>query len=113
MLSIKTLRLAWLKDALSVLVRHFPRNVELPHVLLKVVALNKLYSTNILDVETVARPITGLRIDAPLSGGSSQAVDLIASVRIAGKVRYNLSFATKYCSWHNPTAYPIDLPPEN
>jgi hypothetical protein len=36
-------------------------------------------------------------------------VDRIAKVTIrsSGKVRYNYSFATKYCSWHNPEAYPI------
>lgn len=33
-------------------------------------------------------------------------VNEIASVEIAGKLRRNYSFATKYCSFHAPGAYP-------
>ncbi len=76
-------------------------------MLLKVVALNRLYSARVLDVdvETLARHIAGLGIDALLAEGSSRAVDLIAH---SGKLRRGcFSFATKYCSWHNPDAYPI------
>lgn len=67
-----------------------------------------LYETQILAVDTVARHITSLvNIDSCLAAGSPEAVDLIAKVRLGDKVRNNFSFATKYCSWHNPTAYPI------
>jgi len=48
-------------------------------------------------------------IDSGLAAGSPEVVDLIAAVRIkaTGKVRHFWCFATKYCSWHKPDAYPI------
>jgi len=48
-----------------------------------------------------------LRIDAQLDAGSLDLVDQIAKVRIGDKERNNLSFASKYCSWHRPESYPI------
>lgn len=73
---------------------------------MKVLALNKLYGTMIPDikVETVAKHIVGLDIDARLDNGDIQAVFLITD---CPKVKQYLSFASKFCSWHNPTAYPI------
>ena len=75
-------------------------------MLLKVLLLNKLYSTQIPDIhiESLARHISGLGIDRSLVEGQPSTVALIA--RCEG-LSYNLSFASKYCSWHNPTAYPI------
>ena len=95
------------ESSLKQLLEHFPRNDEEPHVLLKVVTLNRLYATNILDVWTVARVITERRIDPLLAVGAPGVVDLIAKVSIGGKIRNNYSFATKYCSWHKPAAYAI------
>jgi hypothetical protein len=94
------------EDALAQLWVHFPRNVEPPHVLLKVLALNQLYNTRIrsIDVEHLARHIAGLGIDTLLADGSARAVDLIVSCD--GLPKY-YSFATKFCSWHNSSAYPI------
>jgi hypothetical protein len=71
------------------------------------VTINKLYSTNILAVHNVARCIVGHDVDANLGRGSLDAVMKIAPVSINGKTRWNLSFASKYCSWHNSDAYPI------
>jgi hypothetical protein len=68
---------------------------------------NSLYATQIYALAAVARHIAGLRIDSQLATGSLDAVDLIANVDISGKQRRNFSFATKYCSWHNPVSYPI------
>jgi len=55
------------------------------------VALNRLYSARVLDVdvETLARHIAGLGIDALLAEGSSRAVDLIAH---SGKTPARLLF---------------------
>jgi hypothetical protein len=93
------------------LFNQFPGNSDLSHVLLKVVALNRLYSTQIFAVMNVAQLIhrNAQDIDSALAVGSPQIVDKIARVTISasGKERRNLSFATKYCSWHNPEAYPI------
>jgi hypothetical protein len=52
--------------ALGQLRAQFPRNTETPHVLLKVLALNRLYRAGVLDidVEILARHIAGLGIVA-------------------------------------------------
>lgn len=34
-------------------------------------------------------------------------VNQIAEMHFRDKIRYNYSFATKYCSWHQPDLYPI------
>jgi len=99
------------EEALKDLFTQYPRNKDHPHVLLKVVALNRLYSTGILAVHDVARHIheRAQEIDSGLAVGSPEIVDKITAVPITatGEVRHFWSFATKYCSWHNPKAYPI------
>lgn len=99
------------EKALDYLFKQIPKNVELHHVLLKVVTLNSLYSTQILAVRDVASHIHqhGAEVDAALTAGSSEIVDKIAKVTLAatGRVRNNYSFATKYCSWHRPDLFPI------
>jgi hypothetical protein len=100
-----------IEQALKELFNQYPHNSDLSRVLLKVVALNRLYSTQILAVMDVAQHIhrNAQDIDSALAAGSPQIVDKIARVTIgvSGKERRNLSFATKYCSWHNPESYPI------
>lgn len=93
---------------LTELFSKYPRNSDSDEVLLKTKVLNSLYNTNILAVGTVARHIVELPdLDALLATGSPEAVNLIAKVSIRGKGFWFLSFATKYCSWQNPSAYPI------
>lgn len=94
------------EDALSKLRVRFPGNTEESEVLLKVLVLNKLYSTRVrdIDVQPLARHISGLKLDLLLEEGSPEAVELIANC--GGLRRYD-SFGTKFCSWHNRTAYPI------
>jgi hypothetical protein len=58
-----------------------------------------------IDIEPLARHIAGLGIDPLLAEGSDTAVDLI--IRCDDLKRQYFSFASKYCSWHNPAAYPI------
>jgi hypothetical protein len=59
-------------------------------------------------VQPVARHILSLDIDAKLADGAAELVNAIARVPMKdGKIRRNYSFATKYCSWHVPDAYPI------
>ncbi len=93
--------------ALKEVLEHFPRNIDASHVLVKVLVLNKLYSTRVLDndVESLARHITGLGIDKLLEQGALDAVEHIYTCPSLEKKYY--SFATKFCSWHNPNAYPI------
>jgi hypothetical protein len=95
------------EKALAELFAAYPGNDNASHVLLKVVALNSLYSTRILAVLKLANHIAeqGAQIDAALAAGSAEAVEVIAG---AGQIDLTFySFATKYCNWHNPGAYPI------
>ncbi|HLY40232.1 MAG TPA: hypothetical protein VKR52_03420 [Terracidiphilus sp.] len=99
------------EQALTDLFNRYPRNDKQSNVLLKVVALNRLYSTNIFAVYDVAHHIWQLSedVDSALASGVPEIVDKIARVTITttGKNRTNYSFATKYCSWHNQASYPI------
>jgi len=98
------------EDTLGLLWAQFPNNTDIRHVLLKVLVLNKLYATRTRDndVRTVARHIVRLakdkHLDQLLEQGSLDAVLLITD---CPNVREYLSLASKFCSWHNPTAYPI------
>jgi hypothetical protein len=98
-----------IEDALKELFGQYPSNANLSHVLLKVVALNRLYSAGVLAVEALADHIHGLRgdIDSALDAGSPEIVDKIAKVTLQRKQFNFFSFATKYCNWHNHEAYPI------
>lgn len=94
--------------ALTELIEQFPENTDRSHILLKVAAINQLYSTNIYAVRSGADRIADLNIDAHLDAGSVQLVDMMAPVRVGeNRQRKNLSFASKYCSWHRPKSYPI------
>lgn len=94
------------EEALRKLHMQFPANTNEAEVLLKVLVLNKLYSTQIndIDIQPLAHHIARLNIDSLLSQGSLNAVDLIA---IRPELDREYSFATKFCSWHNPASYPI------
>lgn len=94
-------------EGLEKLFSCYPRNNSLDEILLKVTALNTLYSTNIFDVLGVAKHILGLGIDDALQAHSVDLVHQIEEVRRKGKLRRCYSFATKYCSWHQPSVYPI------
>jgi len=97
---------ALVEDAIRQLREHFPRNVEVSQVLLKVLVLNKLYSAFVrdIDIEPMARHIAGLNLDPLLADGSPNAVGLITK---CGLPRRYFAFATKFCTWHNPNAYAI------
>jgi len=96
-------------DSLELLFnKTFRLNTDIKEVLIKVSALNSFYSTNIFDLVSVANHITKLNIDRHLETGDLDIVGQIASVKMNnGKIRFFYSFATKYCSFHNPDAYAI------
>ncbi|HUD44388.1 MAG TPA: hypothetical protein VMR41_02495 [Patescibacteria group bacterium] len=86
----------------------YPLNTDLDDVLIKVCALNDFYSTNIFSPFTVAKHIVALKIDNDLAKGNLEIVNKIANVKMNGDKYINFySFATKYCSHHKPTVYPI------
>lgn len=84
-----------------------PENNNLSDILLKVSVLNDFYSTNIFKVFPVAKRIQSLHIDSRLRNGDVTLVNDIKRVNISGKTTNFYSFATKYCSHHNPIDYPI------
>lgn len=82
-----------------------PNNTTIEDILIKSSILNDFYSTNIFSIFPVAKHILELDIDERLKSGDSTLVDDIARVKSLNKRFY--SFATKYCSHHNPLEYPI------
>lgn len=94
-------------NALLQLFREYPHNQKMEDVLLKVAALNSLYNTNIFAVYKVAKRICELHIDPKIEQKLPELVNEIAPITIRGKTRRNYCFASKYCSWHAPDAYPI------
>lgn len=85
----------------------YPNNTDINDILIKVSALNDFYSTNIFSVFSVANHILSLDIDNRLNNKDETLVNDIANVMINGKEKHFYSFATKYCSHHNPIDYPI------
>lgn len=83
------------------------RNDNIEDILIKCSSLNDFYSTNIFDIHTVAQHILSLKIDERLGNGDLSLVDEISHVEVNGKVHTFYSFATKYCSHHNPERYAI------
>ena len=84
-----------------------PKNSDITDILLKVSTLNDFYSTNIFFVYPVAKHILSLGIDARLKAGDVTLVNDIKQITINGTERNYYSFASKYCSHHNPLDYPI------
>ena len=83
------------------------RNDNIEDILIKCSSLNDFYSTNIFDIHTVAQHILSLKIDERLKNGDLSLVDEISHVEVNGKLHTFYSFATKYCSHHNPERYAI------
>jgi hypothetical protein len=104
-----------IEEALQELFGQYPRNTEPAQALLKVTALNTLYSTqiplyrkNTPTIFDVAEHIVTLGIDSNLERGDEGLVNRLAKTEVPRKrTFYYYSFATKYCSWHNPNTYPI------
>lgn len=86
----------------------YPKNDRIENVLIKVCSLNDFYSTNIYSPFTVAKHIVDLQIDKKLENNSLELVNEIAEIEMSnGRLINFYSFATKYCSHHKPTVYPI------
>lgn len=83
------------------------KNDNIEDILIKCSSLNDFYSTNIFDSHTVAQHIKALNIDERLNKGDRSLVDRIAHVKVNGKDHFFYSFATKYCSHHQPEQYAI------
>ena len=84
-----------------------PKNKDITDILLKASTLNNFYSTNIFSIYPVAKHIRSLNIDTRLDAGDVKLVADIQRIMIGDKIKNFYSFATKYCSHHNPLDYPI------
>ena len=84
-----------------------PENNTIEDVLIKCSSLNDFYSTNIFDIHTIAQHILSLGIDGRLKQGDLSLVDDISHVEKGNIVHTFYSFATKYCSHHQPKLFAI------
>ena len=87
-----------------------PKNIDIKDILLKASTLNDFYSTNIFSIYLVAKHICDdvTDIDSRLKKGDETIVGEIQAVTIKNDKPINFySFASKYCSHHNPEEYPI------
>ena len=85
----------------------YPKNDDINDILIKASSLNDFYSTNIFSIFSMAKHILSLNIDFRLKKGDESLVNDIANVEINGKKKNFYSFATKYCSHHDPLNFPI------
>ena len=85
----------------------YPKNRDINDILIKASSLNDFYSTNIFSIFPVAKHILELDIDKRLKSGDTSLVNDIAKIKINGVEKNFYSFATKYCSHHYPTIFPI------
>lgn len=84
-----------------------PNNTDISDILLKASALNDFYSTNIFSIYPVAKHILSMDIDARLDVGDITLISDMQHIRIGDAIKSFYSFSTKYCSHHNPLAFPI------
>lgn len=85
----------------------YPNNDDINNILIKASSLNDFYSTNIFSIFSVSKHILSLNIDSRLKECDELLVNDIANVEINGKKKNFYSFATKYCSHHDPINFPI------
>ncbi|MFQ6773130.1 MAG: hypothetical protein ACLRFG_01475 [Clostridia bacterium] len=85
----------------------FKTNNNIENILIKSSVLNDFYSTNIFSIFSVAKHILTLNIDSRLRNGDESLVNDIANITINNKKKRFYSFATKYCSHHEPELFPI------
>lgn len=82
-------------------------NKDISDILIKCSTLNDFYSTNIFSIFPVAKHILKLDVDDRLKSGDLSLVNDIAQVKIGDKTKNFYSFASKYCSHHNPKSFAI------
>jgi len=90
----------------------YPRNNDINDILIKASSLNDFYSTNILSIFSIAKHILKLNVDDRLKNGDLTLVNDIAKGHgvISSKNKKEIefySFASKYCSHHQPLKFAI------
>lgn len=100
-------------NALKWLFETYPNNTNLNEIIIKVACLDRLYSTNITKsykIPQVAQHILNLNFDDRVQKGDITLIDDIANLGRSGEQggAKILSFASKYCVWHNDYIYKKD-----
>lgn len=89
----------------------YPANESIEGIILKVAALNTVYNTYIPSIYPMAKHIHDLHIDARLQSGDVNLIGDLMGIdyKREDKIVHinHYSFASKYCSFHNPLAFPI------
>lgn len=89
----------------------YPLNINLDEIVIKVSALDNLYSTQLRmsgGCVQMSHHIKALNIDHRLQSGDLSLVDDIANITLPdGKSSRLYSFASKYCSFHRPEVFSI------
>lgn len=99
--------------ALRGLFSFLPRNDDPAHVLLKVCAVNSIYSTHVLAIRDLVSHVSEIsgELDPLIAIGDLHAFDLLERFELKREEREHIfhlySFASKYLSWHRPETYPI------
>ena len=90
----------------------FFSNNDYKNIFIKVNFINGAFKTTIGDTFGVSKQIfeNVKDIDNRLEGGDTSLVNEIARYKVSNsnKVRYNFSFATKFCHCHKPDKFPIN-----
>lgn len=88
--------------------RKNPLNEDASEVLVKISTMeHKQIDELFASRQVIADHIVSLHVDVALQQGLLQVVDAIAHLETPQRNYFLYSFATRYCNWHNVTAYPI------
>ena len=97
------------EQALNQLFKTYNKNNVYEQVLIKVITLNELYSTQLYSKQLhlmVQRIISLTDLDSLLRTGDIEAIHLIGQ-KTNDDFNSAFVFASKYCSFHNPKSFPI------
>lgn len=95
------------EKALELLFTEFPNNDDFSKVLIKCRVLNDFYSAGVRNIDLIplAKHIVTIEnIDMRLKNGDE---NLVAEIAECSGLRKYISFASKYCNWHNQKVFPI------
>jgi hypothetical protein len=85
----------------------FPDNTNLYGIMVKCSLVQAIYHTRIIDMVGVAERMQECALDDHLRAGSPLAVEEIVRCTNEAEGKRHISFASKYCSFHEPERYPI------
>lgn len=97
----------WHEDAVAWWLERIPKNEEESSVIMKAAIIDDLYRTRVGRYFNVAGLILNSGLDTLLEQGKPEAVDAISHGYFNGNDVDITPFASRYCHWHRPEAYPM------